>query len=68
MTSVVALHDLNLAATYCDRVFVLDAGRVVAGGAPSQVLTEQLIADVYGVRAHVRCEDARMTIQFVEPL
>ncbi|MEU6914623.1 ABC transporter ATP-binding protein [Streptomyces olindensis] len=53
VTTVVALHDLNLAAMYCDRVVVLSAGRVVASGAPGDVLTEGLIAEVYGVRAAV---------------
>ncbi|WP_372345630.1 ABC transporter ATP-binding protein [Streptomyces sp. KL116D] len=53
LTSVVALHDLNLAAAYCDGVVVLDGGRVVAAGEPADVLTEGLIAQVYGVRARV---------------
>ncbi|MFD8569304.1 ABC transporter ATP-binding protein [Streptomyces sp. NPDC059639] len=53
LTSVVALHDLNLAAAYCAQVAVLCEGRVVAAGAPDKVLTEELIADVYGVRARV---------------
>jgi len=46
-----AIHDLNLAATYCDPICVLAAGRVVADGTPDQVLTEELIADVFGIRA-----------------
>jgi iron complex transport system ATP-binding protein len=46
VTTVVALHDLNLAAMYCDSVLVLRAGRVVAGGHPRDVLTPGLIADV----------------------
>ncbi|MGY0055231.1 ABC transporter ATP-binding protein [Streptomyces sp. LZ34] len=53
LTSVVALHDLNLAAMYCDRLVVLKQGRVVACGSPQDVLTPALIADVYGVRATV---------------
>ncbi|WP_121749947.1 ABC transporter ATP-binding protein [Streptomyces sp. E2N166] len=53
VTSVVALHDLNLAAMYCDQVVVLRDGRVVAAGLPGDTLTEPLIADVYGVRAEV---------------
>ncbi|MEV8296321.1 MULTISPECIES: ABC transporter ATP-binding protein [Streptomyces] len=53
VTSVVALHDLNLAAMYCDQVVVLRQGRVVAAGPPGDTLTESLIADVYGVRAEV---------------
>ena len=51
VTTVVALHDLNLAAMYCDRLVVLHEGRVVTAGTPGEVLTEQLVAKVYGVRA-----------------
>jgi iron complex transport system ATP-binding protein len=58
VTCVVAIHDLNLAAMYCDAVMVLRAGRVVAAGTPADVLTAELIADVYGVAAEVR-PDAR---------
>ena len=53
VTSVVALHDLNLAAAFCDRIAVLKAGRVVAAGAPPEVLTQGLLWDVFGVRAHI---------------
>ncbi|MFG2115826.1 ABC transporter ATP-binding protein [Streptomyces sp. NPDC048718] len=53
LTTVVALHDLNLAAMYCDHLVVLRAGRVVAAGPAAEVLTEELIASVYGVRAEV---------------
>ncbi|WP_328489435.1 ABC transporter ATP-binding protein [Streptomyces zaomyceticus] len=53
LTVVVALHDLNLAAMYCDRLVVLARGRVVAAGTPGEVLTEELIAGVYRVRAAV---------------
>ncbi|GGP95954.1 ABC transporter ATP-binding protein [Streptomyces griseomycini] len=58
LTTVVALHDLNLAAMHCDRVVVLSGGRVVAAGPVGEVLTERLIADVYGVRAAVDREGA----------
>ncbi|WP_254259550.1 ABC transporter ATP-binding protein [Leucobacter chinensis] len=44
-----ALHDLHLAARYCDRIYVVAAGRIVAAGAPDEVLTPELIAEVYGV-------------------
>ncbi|NJP35767.1 ABC transporter ATP-binding protein [Micromonospora thermarum] len=53
ITTLAALHDLNLAAMFCDTVVVLAAGRVVAAGAPAEVLTPQLLADVYGVHADV---------------
>ncbi|WP_370943822.1 ABC transporter ATP-binding protein [Amycolatopsis sp. cg5] len=53
VTVLTALHDLNLAAAYCDEVYILEAGRVVAGGPPAAVLTPSLVASVFGVIAHV---------------
>lgn len=53
VTCVMALHDLNLAAMFCDRLVLLQRGRVVASGSPDQVITSDLIASVYGVRAVV---------------
>lgn len=53
LTVVAALHDLNLAATYCDHVVVLCDGRVHAEGPPTAVLTPGLLADVYGLDAEV---------------
>lgn len=65
-TVVAALHDLNLAIAYCDRICVLDDGEVVALGAPADVLTEDLIADVYGVHAditqHPRMDVPQITV------
>ncbi|MGA5553139.1 ABC transporter ATP-binding protein [Streptomyces lavendulocolor] len=52
-TVLVALHDLNLAAYYCDRLYVLRDGAVTASGPPSEVLTARLLAEVYGVSAEV---------------
>ncbi|MGW0193943.1 hypothetical protein [Nonomuraea sp. NPDC003201] len=52
-TVVAALHDLNLAATYCDHLYVLAGGRVVANGPPRDILTPRLIREVFGVEAHV---------------
>ncbi|GAA2660197.1 MULTISPECIES: ABC transporter ATP-binding protein [Actinosynnema] len=53
VTALVALHDLNLAAAHCDLLHVLADGAVVASGPPAEVLTEELLAEVFGVRAHV---------------
>ncbi|WP_327355767.1 ABC transporter ATP-binding protein [Streptomyces sp. NBC_01304] len=52
-TNLLALHDLNLAAYYCDRLYVLQDGRAVASGPPGDVLTPDLLASVYGVNAEV---------------
>lgn len=52
-TNLLALHDLNLAAYFCDRLYVLHGGAVVASGPPADVLTAGLLAEVYGVSADV---------------
>ncbi|WP_328503216.1 ABC transporter ATP-binding protein [Streptomyces sp. NBC_00457] len=52
LTALAALHDLNLAAAHCDLLYVLSAGRVVASGPPHDVLRPDLLAEVFGVRAH----------------
>ncbi|MEV5884724.1 ABC transporter ATP-binding protein [Streptomyces sp. NPDC052020] len=52
-TVLVALHDLNLAAYYCDRLYVLRDGGVTASGPPGEVLTPRLLAEVYGVASEV---------------
>ena len=52
-TVVLVLHDLTLAARYADHLVVLHEGRVVAAGDPGEVLTAELVGDVFGVRAAV---------------
>ncbi|MDP3951869.1 ABC transporter ATP-binding protein [Microbacterium sp.] len=66
VTAIIALHDLNLAAMFCDTVVVLQHGRVIAAGAPEVILTSELIADVYGVRARVTRDEfsGRPTVNF----
>jgi iron complex transport system ATP-binding protein len=50
VTTIGAMHDLGLAVGHCDRLYVLQAGTVVAAGRPAQVLTADLVARVFGVR------------------
>lgn len=52
VTVLTALHDLNLAAEYCDLLYVIRQGSVVASGPPDEVLAPELLANVFGVRAH----------------
>lgn len=52
-TVLLALHDLNLAAGFCDRLILLHSGRLVASGPPEQVLTPALLRSVYGVEVTV---------------
>ena len=51
--ALVAIHDLNLAARYCDELLVVKAGRVVAHDIPHAVLQPDLLEEVYGIRARV---------------
>jgi iron complex transport system ATP-binding protein len=53
MSVLAALHDLNLAASYCDHVVVLADGLVVAAGPVEEVLVPRVIEQTYGVRADV---------------
>lgn len=53
-TVVAAIHDLNLAAIYCDRLIALKDGSVVCTGTPNEVLTEETIRHIYGVSATVQ--------------
>lgn len=50
LTAVAVLHDLNLAAQYCDRMMLMNRGRIVKIGTPDEVLNEELIAEVYGTK------------------
>ena len=49
VTIVIASHDLNLLAKYCDKVMILSRGKIVAMGTPEEVITPEIVADVYGV-------------------
>jgi iron complex transport system ATP-binding protein len=52
-TIVVVLHDLNLAARYADDLLVLSAGRVIAHGPPSEVLTREVVSQAFDLDALV---------------
>lgn len=53
-TVVSAIHDLNLAAIYCDRIIALKDGHIVCSGTPQEVLTAETIRHIYGVSATVQ--------------
>lgn len=52
-TVIAALHDLNLAAVFCDRLCILSQGKLVASGSPETVLTKELLRDIYRIEATV---------------
>ncbi|OEJ95671.1 ABC transporter ATP-binding protein [Streptomyces thermolilacinus] len=52
-TVAVVLHDLNQAARYADHLVAMKAGRIVAAGQPGEVVTEELVREVFGLEATV---------------
>ena len=62
LTLVAAMHDLTLAAQYADRVLLLADGRIVAEGAPAEVLTEDALAEHYGASVRVVTVDDRLAV------
>jgi iron complex transport system ATP-binding protein len=50
---IAVLHDLTMAARYCDRLLLIDGGRVAADGTPADVLTPDRLRAVYGIDARV---------------
>jgi iron complex transport system ATP-binding protein len=66
VTVIAALHDLNLAGRYADRIFVLSRGHVDANGAPPEVLSEELLSRVWGVVADLR-KDPRTGAPYLLP-
>jgi iron complex transport system ATP-binding protein len=58
-TIVVVLHDLNIAAQYCERLVLLDGGRVAADGGPTEILDPTVILEVFRVRVAVHRQGAR---------
>ena len=67
-TVVAAIHDLNLAALYCQRLYVMKAGRVAASGTPEEVLTPELLREIYEVEAEVARDSRRCLRIFFQPI
>jgi iron complex transport system ATP-binding protein len=68
LTIVAALHDLNLAALFFPRLIMLHNGRTFREGAPSEVLTEKTIAEVYGIQVRIEEDPATQKPQlFISP-
>lgn len=53
------LHDLNLAMRYCDRILMLNEGRVVASGDTLEVLTPENIEKVFGIKSAINTDYGR---------
>lgn len=60
--TIVALHDLNLALKYADNLVVFKRGEIYAAGKPEEIITPNMIKDVYGVHALVKKNDGIMHV------
>jgi iron complex transport system ATP-binding protein len=65
IVTVVAIHDLSLAARFADRVLVMNAGRIAQAGPPAEVLAHRAVSETYAVGVHLE-RSARGTL-LVEP-
>jgi iron complex transport system ATP-binding protein len=64
---IIAIHDLNLAARYADRILMLESGRIFCIGTPHSVLTTENISQVYGLEAVIKNEGGRPYIVPIGP-
>ena len=55
-TILISLHDLNMAAEYCDRIYAIKDGKIVDSGTPKQVLKPELIKELYKVDAYIQTD------------
>lgn len=63
ITIIAAIHDLNIASLYCDTIYAFKDGKILASGGPNDVITEDLIYELYKVRSKVlRGENGRINI------
>lgn len=65
---LMAVHDLNLASRFCDRLVIMKEGRIVAYGKPPELLTPDLIRDVYEVDAMITSESGYLQVIPVRPV
>ena len=59
---IAALHDMNLAAMFADLLVVMKAGRIERMGTPREIITEEMLAHIYGVRAQVTYDAAGLPL------
>lgn len=66
ISAIIAMHDLNLATRYSDRILMMKSGKIFAAGKPHSVLTPENIKSVYGVEAVVI--DNRCGVPYIIPI
>ena len=68
ISAIMAIHDLNLAARYADRIVMMNSGKIFSAGDPASVLTRDNIKQVYGVEANVNYNDGKPYIVPLRPI
>jgi len=68
ISAIMAIHDLNLAARYADRIIMMDNGTIFSDGEPVSVLTHDNIKQVYGVEAEVNYNNGKLYIVPIRPV
>lgn len=68
LSAIVAIHDLNLAARYCDRIVMLKKGNIHIAGDPFSVLTTENVEAVYGIESFVSNDSDRPYIIPIRPV
>lgn len=62
-TVIAVIHNLNLAAAYCDEILFMQEGRILKSGAVADVMTSATISEVFGVESEVRFDPFSQTLQ-----
>lgn len=62
MTLVIAMHDLNLASQFCNRLILLNEGKIVRDGTPEQVLEKNVLEQVYGIDIDLSIRDGHIMV------
>ena len=64
-TVVVVLHDINFASCYSDRIIAMRDGRVACAGSPEEMITADVIREIYGIEAGIHeIEGRRITVYY----
>lgn len=67
VTIISAIHDLNIAASYCDRIYVMKNGQIAGSGTPQKILTPELIRSIYQVESEIVTDSkGKLHILFTE--
>lgn len=62
MTLIMAMHDLNLTAKFCNRLILLNKGKIVCDGTPEQVLKKEILENIYDIEVDLSSKDGNIWV------